>query len=471
MPSYPYIPSTITVHLGPPDSDAPNVTVPFQDYIANVASSEIYPTWPENAIRANILAQISFALNRIYTEYYRSRGYDFDITNSTAYDQSFVNNREIFENISQLVGEIFDTYIYRQGSVEPLFAQYCSGTTVTCDGLSQWGSVELAEQGLTPYEILQHYFGDDINLNFDTPVQTLTPSVPYRALRPGEVDEDVRTAQIRLNRISSNYPSIPKIYPVDGIYTTGTEDAVREFQRIFDLEVDGIIGKSTWYKILQIYNGVKRLNELDSEGLGLSEIQRQFPEVLSEGDTGIYIKQLQYFLAVVAQNSDQIPTIAIDSVFGPETRQAVEAFQQLYGIPVTGIVDAETWNTLFNVYRGIITSAPEYYTGVPVTPYPGYALSLGMQSNEVRIFQEYLSRLSETYPQIPPVEVSGVFGTATRDAVYAAQQLFGLPIDGIVRINTWNAITNAYSDLIHGETAAEGQFGGTTLSEEQTPQG
>ena len=320
MPSYPYIPSTITVHLGSPDSDAPNVTVPFQDYIANVASSEIYPTWPENAIRANILAQISFALNRIYTEYYRSRGYDFDITNSTAYDQSFVNNREIFENISQLVGEIFDTYIYRQGSVEPLFAQYCSGTTVTCDGLSQWGSVELAEQGLTPYEILQQYFGDDINLNFDTPVQTLTPSVPYRALRPGEVDEDVRTAQIRLNRISSNYPSIPKIYPVDGIYTTGTEDAVREFQRIFDLEVDGIIGKSTWYKIIQIYNGVKRLNELDSEGLGLSEIQRQFPEVLREGDTGIYIKQLQYFLAVVAQNSDQIQTIAIDSVFGPKTR-------------------------------------------------------------------------------------------------------------------------------------------------------
>ena len=465
MPSYPYIPSTITVHLGPPGSDAPNVTVPFQDYIANVASSEIYPTWPENAIRANIYAQISFALNRIYTEYYRSRGYDFDITNSTAYDQSFVYGRDIFENISQLVGEIFDTYIYRQGSIEPLFAQYCSGTTVTCDGLSQWGTVTLAEQGLTPYEILQRYFGNDINLNFDTPVQTPVASLPYRALRPGEVGEDVRTAQIRLNRISANYPSIPKIYPVDGIYSTATEDAVREFQRIFDLQVDGIIGKSTWYKIIQIYDGVKRLNELDSEGLSLGEIQRQFPEVLSEGDTGIYIKQLQYFLSLVAENTDEIPTIAIDSVFGPETRQAVEAFQRLYGIPVTGVVDAETWNTLFNVYRGIVTSSPEYYTGIPITPYPGYALSLGMQNNEVRILQGYLSRLSETYPQIPPVEVSGVFGTATRDAVYAAQQLFGLPVDGIVRINTWNAISDAYRDLIYGEYASDGQYGGTTLSE------
>lgn len=296
-------------------------------------------------------------------------------------------------------------------------------------------------------------------------MQTPVASLPYRALRPGEVGEDVRTAQIRLNRISANYPSIPKIYPVDGIYTTGTEDAVREFQRIFDLQVDGIIGKSTWYKIIQIYNGVKRLNELDSEGLSLGEIQRQFPEVLSEGDTGIYIKQLQYFLSLVAENTDEIPTIAIDSVFGPETRQAVEAFQRLYGIPVTGVVDAETWNTLFNVYRGIVTSSPEYYTGIPITPYPGYALSLGMQNNEVRILQGYLSRLSETYPQIPPVEVSGVFGTATRDAVYAAQQLFGLPVDGIVRINTWNAISDAYRDLLYGEYAADGQYGGTTLSE------
>ena len=153
----PYIPETVTVHLGRPNDNAENVTVPFLDYVMNVASSEIYPTWPENAIRANIYAQVSFVLNRIYTQYYRSRGYDFDITNSTAFDQYFVNGREIFENIRQIAGEIFNDYVVRQGSVEPLFTSYCNGTTVTCRGLSQWGTVELANRGLTPYEILQNY--------------------------------------------------------------------------------------------------------------------------------------------------------------------------------------------------------------------------------------------------------------------------------------------------------------------------
>ena len=150
----PVIPETITVHLGAPNEPARNVTLPFWDYIANVASSEIYPSWPENALRANIYAQISFALNRIYTEYYRSRGYDFDITNSTAYDQYFVEGRDIFSNVNEIVGEIFNSYVVRQGSVEPLFTQYCNGTTVTCPGLSQWGTVTLANEGLTPYEIL-----------------------------------------------------------------------------------------------------------------------------------------------------------------------------------------------------------------------------------------------------------------------------------------------------------------------------
>lgn len=466
MPQLPYIPETLTVHLGAPSSNAQNVTVSFQDYIKNVASSEIYPTWPESAIRANILAQISFALNRIYTEYYPSRGYDFDITNSTAFDQSFVNNRDIFENISYIVDDIFDTYIYRQGSVEPLFAQYCNGTTVSCEGLSQWGTVDLAEQGLTPYEILQRYYGQNINLNRDTPVQTITPSLPFTPLRPGDfIGNNIRTAQIRLNRVAANYPSIPKIYPINGIYSVQMEDSVREFQRIFDLEPDGIIGKATWYKLLQIYNGVKRLNELDSEGLEFSEVQNQFPTELREGDSGLYVRDFQYFLSVLGQNLDTIPMIAIDGIFGPRTAEAVSAFQRAYGLPVNGVVDEVTWNTMFNVYRGIIQSTPEYYTGVPVTPYPGYALTIGMQNNEVRLLQEYLSVLSRAYPEIPPVEITGVFGTATRDAVLAAEELFGLNPDGQVDVRVWEAIVNAYSDVIYSETANEGQFAGTTLSE------
>ena len=195
----PYIPESITVHLGAPDQEAENVTLPFTEYIANVASSEIYPTWPENAIRANIYAQISFALNRVYTEFYRIRGYDFDVTNSTAYDQYFVKDRDFFENINSIVNEIFDTYIVRRGSIEPLFAQYCDGVEVSCNGLSQWGSVELAEQGYTPYEILQYYYGDDIDLVRDAPVMGISSSLPDRLLRIGTAGDDVRQIQIRLN--------------------------------------------------------------------------------------------------------------------------------------------------------------------------------------------------------------------------------------------------------------------------------
>ena len=294
MPNEPYIPQFITVHLGAPASGAQNVTVTFPDYIKNVASSEIYPTWPESALRANIYAQISFALNRYYTEWYRSMGYDFDITNSTAYDQSFVQNRDIFSNVSDIVDEIFNSYVRRQGSVEPYFTQYCNGTTVTCDGLSQWGTVTLAEQGYTPYEILTYFYGDDIDIVTGAPVRTGTPSYPGLPLRQGDGGNDVRTKQIQLNRISRNYPAIPKIPNPDGIFGQETEDAVRAFQRIFNLTVDGIIGNATWYRIAYLYTAVKRLSELDSEGISLEEASQQYPGVLRPGDTGPEVQFVQY---------------------------------------------------------------------------------------------------------------------------------------------------------------------------------
>ena len=293
MPDTPIIPETITVHLGAPDSTAQNVTLPFLDYVTNVASSEIYPTWPENAIRANIYAQISFALNRIYTQYYRSRGYDFDITNSTAIDQSFVQGRDIFDNVREIAGEIFDSYVRRRGSVEPLFAAYCDGVEVTCNGLSQWGSVDLANRGLSPYEILTTYYGDDIDIVTDVPVMGLDVSVPVFPLRVGNVGDDVRTVQIRLNRIAQNYPAIPKIVQTDGIFVEDTEAAVRAFQEIFNLTPDGVVGRGTWFAIQAIYAGVKRLNELDSEGIRLEEITKQFPEVLRQGDSGTGVLSLQ----------------------------------------------------------------------------------------------------------------------------------------------------------------------------------
>ena len=203
---YPVVPEYITVHLGAPDAPAENVTVTFPRYIKGVAASEIYPTWDESAIRANILAQISVALNRVYTEFYRSRGYDFDITNNTQYDQAFSPNKETFENINAIVDDMFNNYIVRRGNVEPLYAQFCDGVRTQCRGLSQWGSQELAQQGLTPYEILQYYYGQDIDLVYNAPVGDSIPSYPGQPLTVGSVGEDVRTIQRELNRIRKKSP-------------------------------------------------------------------------------------------------------------------------------------------------------------------------------------------------------------------------------------------------------------------------
>ena len=272
----PFIPETITVHLGTPDSNAPNVTVDFPSYIKNVASSEIFPTWPENSLRANIYVITTFALNRIYTEWYRSRGYDFDITSTTQYDQKFINGREYFENISYLVEELFNDYVRRQGSIEPLFTAFCNGTTTTCDGLSQWGTVTLANRGMTPFEILQYYYGNDIEIVKDAPIRTAMLSYPGVELSLGIEGNEVKSLQRYLNRISRNYPAIPKIPEIDGIFGVATENAVKKFQEIFGLEETGVVNLSTWNKITYIYTSVKHIAELDSEGVRFDEITPEF---------------------------------------------------------------------------------------------------------------------------------------------------------------------------------------------------
>ena len=443
----PVIPENITVHLGPASSAAPNVTVPFSQYIKNVASSEIYPTWPESAIRANILAQISFALNRIYTEYYRSRGYDFDITNSTAQDQSYIEGRDIFENISQIVDEIFSTYIARQGNVEPLFATYCDGVEVRCSGLSQWGSVSLAKRGLTPYEILQNYYGNNINLIDDAEIGGVEESYPGRTLQLGSAGDEVRFIQERLNRISKNYPNIPNISNPIGRFNTETENAVKAFQQTFDLTPDGIVGRATWYKILRVYTAVKRLADIDSEGLTLEDVTRYFDDTLALGSTGPGVRELQYFLRFISEFESTVPTVRFDGIFGAETENAVRAFQSLYGLPVTGVVDTDTWVTLYRAYLGMLDALPEGYFAY-AKPYPGYPLVRGQQGSEVALLQEYLNFISDTYTEIPKLNEDGIFGPATENAVKAYQRIFGLNPNGIVAAATWSAIADTYNDLM-----------------------
>ena len=348
----PAIPQQITVHLGPPDSNAQNVTLSFPQYIKNVASSEIYPTWNESAIYANIYAQISYALNRVYTNYYRSRGYDFDITSSTAYDQKFIQGRTIFENISRIVDQIFTTYIRRIGNIEPLAAKYCNGTTVTCQGLSQWGSEYLARQGYNSLGILKYYYGDDIELVENTPISDISSLYPEYALRRGDSGAPVTIIQRELNTIARNYPAIPRV-EVDGIFGESTERAVRTFQEIFDLTPDGIVGKATWNRLVLLYVGILRLAELDSVGVNIFGSSLEYPEALRLGDENDQVSTLQYFLSVISEFYDTVPSVPITGYFGELTQQAVIAFQRQAGLVADGVVGRRTWDELYRAYDGV----------------------------------------------------------------------------------------------------------------------
>ena len=255
------IPEYVIVHDGPPsDSSANDYYVRYRDYIKNVASSEIYATWPDAALRANILAIMSFTLNRVYTEWYRNKGYDFTITSSTAFDHKFVYGRNILSNISNIVDEMFNSYLSRPNVRQPILTQYCDGNRVTCEGLSQWGSRYLGEQGYTPIEIIRYYYGNDMYINSTQYISGVPSSWPGYDLTIGSSGQKVLQMQQQLNRIAENYPAIPTIAE-DGIYGSGTAEAVRTFQRIFGLPATGIVDYPTWYKISAIYVGVTRISE------------------------------------------------------------------------------------------------------------------------------------------------------------------------------------------------------------------
>ena len=348
----PFVPQNITVHLGSPSSNAANVTVPFVDYVKNVASSEIYPTWDDSALRANILAITSFALNRVYTEFYRSRGYDFDITSSTAIDQAFVNGRSYFDRISKIADELFNDYLRRPGFVEPLAAKFCNGTTVTCEGLSQWGSQNLAQQGLNSTQILRNYYGN-VEIVNNAPIRGITSSYPGTPLRRGSSGPSVVVIQVELNRISQNYPAIPKIPTVDGIFGSRTEASVRAFQEIFNLTPDGIVGPATWYALVRLYTAVTNLSELRSSGQQFYSINWSYPNSLEIGATGDKVRHLQYMLRVLSAYIQSIPPIEVDGIFGPATQSAVIAAQRFFGLPQTGAVDAATWDEIYDQFSGI----------------------------------------------------------------------------------------------------------------------
>lgn len=453
--AYPIIPRYMRVHLGRPGSNARIVTVPFADYIKNVASSEIYPTWPENAIRANIYCQISLALNRVYTEWYPSKGYNFDITNSTTVDQAFVYGRDIFENISRIVDELFTSYVRKVNTINPYYTEYCDGRTAQCPGLKQWETVTYANRGLNPFEILKRYY-TNIEIVTTDRIEDNIGSYPGYALKVGMRDSAVSIIQNQLNRISVNYPAIKPIIPVDGVFTRELESSVKTFQRQFNLTADGIVGRATWFKISYIYVAVKKLAELQSEGEQIGG-SGQYPGfVLREGSTGVYVQQLQYFLNTVADYTPLVDNIRIDGNFGRGTRAAVVSFQKLARLTPDGLVGEATWNTLVQAYED--TQRVDVPEIPPVVPYPGTPLRLGSEGESVRSVQYYMNRIFLGSSSIPQLTIDGIFGPMTENVVIAFQTEQNLTPDGIVGQQTWDRMISVYNTIITNAITSQPEY-------------
>lgn len=437
---YPIVPNNITIHLGAPDAAARDITVPFTDYISNVAASELYPTWPKDALTANIYAIISFAMNRIYNEWYRSKGYNFDITSSPAYDQTYIENQSTYENINNIVDDIFDNYVVKGNQVQPYFTRYCDGRTTTCDGLSQWGSVSLANQGKTPLDILKYYYGSDISIKYDAQVGDTTEGYPGYEIGLGNAGNPVLAIQRDLRRISQNYPAIPYISTTVGIYDQETVDAVKKFQEIFNLPITGVVDKATWYKIKYVYTSVKKLSDLYSEGLTEEEVTFLYTDELKYGDTGIEVEYIHYFLDAIAFLDKDIPRLPTNSIYNNNTITMVKAFQQKYGLPVTGIFTYTDWSVLRRVYDNILKSFPAEYQSYVSELYPDYFLTRGMTGNDVKRFQKFLLAICKYDKSIPGVRVNGIFDELTEKSVKKLQSDYGFDINGIVGPLLWRKV-------------------------------
>ena len=437
---YPIIPNNITVHLGAPNSSSRDITVPFADYITNVASSEIYPTWPRNALIANIYAIISFTLNRIYNEWYRSKGYNFDITNSPSYDQTYIEGRSVYENISDIVDEIFNNYLVKEGQVQPLYAKYCDGRKTTCNGLSQWGTVTLANQGLTPLQIIKKYYGNDTYIKYNAPVGDVKEGYPGYEIGTGDVGNPVLAIQRDLKRIRKNYPAIPDINNTLGIYDEETTNAVKKFQEIFSLPITGIVNKATWYKIKYVYNSVKKLADLYSEGLSEDEATFLYEDELNYGDTGIEVEFIHYFLDAIAFLDNDIPRLKTNSIYNNNSITMVKAFQKKYGLPVTGVFTYSDWIVLKNVYDKILKSYPQDYQSYIDELYPDYFLTKGLNNDDVKRLQLFLLNICNYDHSIPGVRVNGYFDDLTEKSIKKLQKDYGFEINGIVGPLLWKKI-------------------------------
>ena len=399
--------------------------------------------WPEQALRANIHCQISLALNRIYTEWYPSKGYTFNITNSTSYDQYYVHGRTVFEVMVRITDDIFNTYLRKSGTVSPYYSEYCDGKSVTCPGLKQWGTVTLANNGRSALQILRYYYGSSIEIVRTKNIRSIPQSYPGTPLQQGSRGAAVFTLQRQLNRITKDYPFLGKL-TVDGVFGSRMAATVRAFQKQFNLTADGVVGRQTWYKISYIYVSVKDLAELTSEGetsTGTLSNGTWNGTVLSTGASGSAVEQVQFWLNTLAQYDSAIPAVTVDGVYGTATANAVRAFQRKYGLTVDGIVGQTTWKELYDEFLSIQSD-----NGTP-NAYPGTPLREGSAGQNVRLVQFWLKIARTVYTSLESVTVDGKFGAGTASAVRRFQRYFGLTADGVVGRTTWNSLYGRASQL------------------------
>ena len=417
-------------------------------------------SWPEEALRANIIAQVSLALNRIWTEWYPSRGYSFNITGSPGYDQAYVNGRTVFAVMERLTAELFSTFVQRSGDAEPYFTEYCDGKTVTCPGMKQWGTVDRAREGMNALQILRYYYGNRVQLATTDNIAAIPSSYPGSPLRRGSTGTNVRILQKQLSRIAKDYPSFGKPV-VTGTFDEATENSVKKFQKQFSLTADGVVGRATWNKVSFIYVSVKDLAELTSEGETAEGTQSTggWPgTVLRRGSTGSSVEQVQFWLSDLAQFDSSLVRVTVDGSYGAATERAVRTFQQKQSLTADGVVGQRTWNTLYAAWV-------DAQSDLGGTAWPGTALRRGAAGMEVRLVQFWLRLAADNYSALRTVTVDGSYGAATVSAVEAFQTLFGLTPDGVVGRSTWNKLKEvglAVANRIVAVNVAPGQFTTTT---------
>lgn len=417
-------------------------------------------SWPEEALRANIIAQVSLALNRIWTEWYPSRGYSFNITGSPGYDQAYVNGRTVFAVMERLTAELFNTFVQRSGDVEPYFTEYCDGKTVTCPGMKQWGTVDRAREGMNALQILRYYYGNRVQLVTTDNIAAIPSSYPGSPLRRGSTGTNVRILQKQLSRIAKDYPSFGKPV-VTGTFDEATENSVKKFQKQFSLTADGVVGRPTWNKVSFIYVSVKDLAELTSEGETAEGTQSAggWPgTVLRRGSTGSSVEQVQFWLSDLAQFDSSLVRVTVDGSYGAATERAVRTFQQKQSLTADGVVGQRTWNTLYAAWV-------DAQSDLGGTAWPGTALRRGAAGMEVRLVQFWLRLAADNYSALRTVTVDGSYGAATVSAVEAFQTLFGLTPDGVVGRSTWNKLKEvglAVANKIVAANVVPGQFTTTT---------